>query len=103
MPEHEQWECFGPVATEDQIKFTKEEDTVEESMMFREDCDYLFSNGTNMEKNWKSAYPMVTMSNAASYILPTIEDLIRGGKVTNEHVDYVIHCVLESDRQVYFH
>ena len=96
MPEHEQWECFGPVATEDQIKFTKEEDTVEESMMFREDCDYLFSNGTNMEKNWKSAYPMVTMSNAASYILPTIEDLIRDGKVTNEHVDYVIHCVLEA-------
>lgn len=96
MPEHEQWECFGPVATQDQIKFTKEEDTIEESMMFREDCDYLFSNGTNLEKDWKSAYPMVTMSNACSYILPTLEDYVRSGKLTSEQVDYVIHCVCEA-------
>ncbi len=40
MPEHEQWECFGPVATADQIKYTREEDTVSESMMFREECDF---------------------------------------------------------------
>lgn len=96
MPEHEQWECFGPVATEDQIKFTREEDTVSESMMFREDTDWMFSNGTNMEKDWRSAYPMVTMSNAASYILPTIEDYIREGKLTSEQVDYTLHCVLEA-------
>ena len=95
MPKHEQWECFGPVATEDQIKFTKEEDTIEESMMFREDCDYLFSNGTNFEKTWRNAYPSVT-SNANSYILPTLDDLIREGKLTNERVDHVIHCVCEA-------
>lgn len=96
MPEHEQWECFGPVATEDQIKFTNEEDMVSESMMFREDCDYLFSNGTNMEKDWRSAYPMVVMSNAMSYIVPTLEDYIREGKLTNEQVDYALHCVCEA-------
>lgn len=96
MPEHEQWECFGPVATEDQIKFTKEEDTIEESMMFREDCDYLFSNGTNLEKDWRNAYPMVTQSNACSYILPTLEDYIRDGRLTNEEVDYAIHCTCEA-------
>lgn len=96
MPEHERWECFGPVATEDQIKFTKEEDTVSESMMFREDCDYLFSNGTNLEKDWRSAYPAVVRSNASSYILPTIEDYIRNDKLTNEEVDRVIHCVCEA-------
>lgn len=96
MPEHEQWECFGPVATEDQIKFTKEEDCIDESMMFREDCDYLFSNGTNMEKDWHNAYPMVTMSYGATYILPTLDDLIREGKLTDEQVDYAIHCVCEA-------
>lgn len=96
MPEHEQWECFGPVATENQIKFTKEEDTVDESMMFREECDYLFSNGTNLEKDWHNAYPMVTMSNGATYILPTIDDLIRAGKLTAPQVDYTIHCVCEA-------
>lgn len=96
MPEHKQWECFGPVATEAQIKFTKEEDTVDESMMFREDTDFLFSNGTNLEKNWKSAYPMVVMSNASSYILPTLEDFVRSGKLTSEEVDYALHCVCEA-------
>lgn len=96
MPEHEQWECFGPVATEDQIKFTKEEDCIDESMMFREDCDYLFSNGTNMEKDWHNTYPMVTMSYGATYILPTLDDLIREGKLTDEQVDYAIHCVCEA-------
>lgn len=96
MPGHEQWECFGPVATEDQIKFTKEEDTVSESMMFREDCDYLFSNGTNLEKDWHNAFPMVTMSNANSYIMPTLEDLIREGRLTEEQVNHALHCVCEA-------
>lgn len=96
MPEHEQWECFGPVATQDQIKFTKEEDTVEESMMFREECDYRFSSGTNKERTWQDAYHMVSRSIGAHYILPTIDDLIAEGKLTNENVDYVIHCVCEA-------
>ena len=96
MPEHEQWECFGPVGSEDQIKFTKEEDCVDESMMFREECDYLFSNGTNTEKDWRSAYPMVTMSYGATYILPTLDDLIREGRLENDEVDRVIHCVCEA-------
>ena len=96
MPEHEQWECFGPVATADQIKYTPEEDTVSESMMFREECNYTFSNGTNYEKDWNNAYPMVYMSNGSSYIIPTFDDLIRSGKVTNEQVDHTIHCVCEA-------
>lgn len=51
MPPHEQWECFGPVATADQIKYTTEEDMVKESMVFREECNYTFANGTNMEQD----------------------------------------------------
>lgn len=96
MPEHKQWECFGPVATEGQIKFTKEEDCVDESMMFREDSNYLFSNGTNLEKDWSSAYPMVNRTCGASYILPTMEDLVRSGELTSEEVDHAIHCVCEA-------
>ena len=49
MPEHEQWECFGPVATADQIKFTPEEEWLIESQMFRAECNYTFCNGTCME------------------------------------------------------
>ena len=48
------------------------------------------------EKNWKSAYPMVVMSNASSYILPTLEDFVRSGELTSEEVDYALHCVCEA-------
>jgi hypothetical protein len=96
MPEHEQWECFGPVATADQIKYTKEEDCIDESMMFREEADYTFSNGTNNECSWESAYPMVTMSHGFTYILPAIKDLVDDGTLTDEQVEHVIHCVMEA-------
>ncbi|MDO4274789.1 MAG: hypothetical protein Q4D16_14060 [Eubacteriales bacterium] len=96
MPDHEQWECFGPVATADQIKFTKEEDTVSESMMFREECNYTFVNGTTTEDDSTSAYPMVAMSNGSSYILPTIDDLIREGRLDEKTVDHVLWCVCEA-------
>lgn len=96
MPPHEQWECFGPVATADQIKFTKEEDCVSESMMFREECDYRFSNGTNTECGWESAYPMVTISHGYTYILPTLADYVRDGKLTEEQVMHALHCVCEA-------
>lgn len=64
--------------------------------MFHEECDYLFSNGTNLEKGWHNAYPIVTISYGATHILPTIDDLIREGKLTNEQVDYVLHYVCEA-------
>lgn len=66
MPSHEQWECFGPIATEDQIKYTKEEDMVSESMVFREETNYTFANGTNMEDDSNSVAGLMRRSNAAA-------------------------------------
>ncbi len=97
MPDHEQWECFGPVGSADQIVYTKEEDTVTESMMFREECDFLFSNGTTFEKNWRSAYPALITSTAAfGYIMPVFDWLIQKGRLEASQIDYTIHCVLEA-------
>ena len=36
------------------------------------------------------------MANSCAYILPTFDDLIREGVVTNEQVDHTIHCVCEA-------
>ena len=96
MPPHEQWECFGPVGSADQIKYTKEEDCIDEPMMFREETGYAFSNGTNKEEGWNSAYPMVTMSHGFSYVLPTFADLIREERLTEEQVLHTLHCVCEA-------
>ena len=48
-PEHELWQSFGPAVSDEYKKYTEEEDTVEEPMMFREECGYRFVNGTNTE------------------------------------------------------
>lgn len=96
MPAHEQWECMGPVATADQIKYTKEEDTVSESQMFRRECDYKYRSGTTEVHDWTSAYPMVSTSNGATYILPAIDQAISMGKVDNAFADHVLKCVCEA-------
>ena len=96
MPEHEQWECFGPVATADQIKFTEEEYMVKESMVFREECENRFINGTCCERDTNTPYPMVATSNGATYILPTLDDLIRSGRLDDAAVNHVLKCVFEA-------
>lgn len=96
MPPHKQWECFGPCGSEDQIKYTREEDCVDEPMMFREECDFNFSNGTNREESWESAYPMVTMSHGYSYLMPTLAAHVQEGSLTEEQVMHTLHCVCEA-------
>lgn len=96
MPEHEQWECFGPVGSADQIKYTHAKDSVKESMVFREECDYSFSNGTNSEWDSNRLYPQVANSHAFGYILPALDALIREGRLTDEQVDHAIRCTCEA-------
>lgn len=95
MPPHEQWECFGPVATADQIKFTAEEDMITESQALREECDYRFANGTNYEREGASAISVMTTA-ASNYILPTIDYMIQEGSLDEKTVKHVLHCVMEA-------
>ena len=96
MPEHEQWECFGPVATADQIKFTTEDYLLQESQVLRDECDNRFINGTCCERPSTSLYPMVTMSNGSTYILPAIDELVSTGQVEDSFANHVLKCVCEA-------
>jgi hypothetical protein len=96
MPDHEQWECFGPVGSADQIKYTPEEDLLKEPMALREECDFTFVNGTCMERPSSSLYPMVSISNASFYILPPIASLIEKGKLDATFVDHVVKYVCQA-------
>ncbi|MBF7097694.1 hypothetical protein [Alkalibacter mobilis] len=103
MPETEIWKRIGPVATGDQIKFTPEEDILKEPMVFREECDYKYISGLCTEQNAASnVYPIVTMSNGSTYILPVIYDLIKKGKLEEKFVDHVIKCVCEASGKAAF-
>ena len=100
-PPHALWESFGPAVTEDYKKYTEEEDCVSESMMFREECNYHFVNGTNNETD--SSNQMVNMSTAASlYILPAIAEAVKREYVTQTQADHILKCVLEADANAMF-
>ena len=100
-PEHELWESFGPAVTDDYKKYTEEADTVEDSMMFREECNYHFVNGTNNETD--SSNQMMNLSTAASlYILPAIAETVKRGIVTREQADHILRCVLEAAGKAMF-
>ena len=103
MPEHEIWECFGPVATEDQIKYTTEDYTVRESMVFREECNYKFCNGTCKEDDSTRLYGnYVNMTSGCTYLIPAIEQLIQEGKAEESFVNHVLKCVAEAAGKAYF-
>ncbi|MBQ9881454.1 MAG: hypothetical protein IJM42_02445 [Synergistes sp.] len=100
-PAHELWESFGPAVSDEYKKYTEEEDCVDESMMFREECDYHFVNGTNNETD--SSNQMVNMSTAASlYILPAISEAVKREIVTREMADHILKCVLEAAGKAMF-
>ncbi|NCB92618.1 MAG: hypothetical protein EOM40_08645 [Clostridia bacterium] len=100
-PPHALWESFGPAVTDDLKKDTAEEDCVSESMMFREECDYHFVNGTNTETD--SSNQMVNMSTGASlYILPAIAETVKRGIVTRKQADHILKCVLEAAGKAMF-
>ena len=96
MPEHEIWESFGPIATADQIRDTQEEDTVKESMVFREDANYRYESGTH-QLNYSQSTAGNRFTHASSlYLLPAIDAAIRAGVCTEEQAKHVLHCVLEA-------
>ena len=98
---HALWESFGPAVTDAYKKDTQEEDCVSESMMFREECNYHFVNGTNNETD--SSNQMVNMSTAASlYILPAIAETVKRGYVAREQADHILKCVLEAAGKAMF-
>ena len=100
-PPHALWESFGPAVTEDYKKYTEEEDCVSESMMFREECNYHFVNGTNNETD--SSNQMDNMSTAASLnILPAIAEAVKREYVTQTQADHILKCVLEAGGKAMF-
>ena len=100
-PDHELWESFGPAVSDDYKKYTEEEDCVSESMMFREECNYRFVNGTNNETD--SSNQMVNLSTAASlYLLPAIDNAVKLEYTTAENAEWIKKCVLEAAGKAMF-
>lgn len=96
MPEHELWQSFGPIATEDLIRNTQEEDTVKESQVFREDANYRYDGGTHLLAESQSTAGNRFVSAATLYLLPAIDAAIRKGVCTEKQAVHTLKCVLEA-------
>ena len=70
-------------------------------MMFREECDYRFVNGTKTETD--SSNQMINLSTAASlYLLPAIDNAVRLGYTDAKNADWIKKCVLEAAGKAMF-
>ncbi|WP_411681339.1 hypothetical protein [Clostridium thailandense] len=96
MPEKPIWESFGPIATEDLVKYTPEELQEQESAMFRNEANNEYVTGTNVSVNW--GYNMYVMFATAGelHIHHTLVEGIKRGLFTEEQVDYALKSVCEA-------
>lgn len=104
-PREKIWETFGPIATEDQIKVTPEENSlgILDSQYFREACDFHCRNGVSREFTHKEAWEGGPVSNfAGDYVTVTFEQMIKDGEVTQEQIDVVIECLFEGAGKMQF-
>jgi hypothetical protein len=96
MPPKEKMDHFGPIATDDLIKFTPEEECLKESQMFREECNYTYANGANKEMDASIAVITLTIPVACMNLLPCIYAGIAQGMFTKEDFDHALRCVCEA-------
>ena len=102
MPEHPLWQSFGPIATADMIKFTPEEECVEDPMVFREECDFRFANGTNLEETSEMAAMVQFATSSCLYFFPMLTRCIAEEKLDEKMVLHVLKCVLEASGKAAF-
>ncbi|WKY43737.1 hypothetical protein Q5O14_14015 [Eubacteriaceae bacterium ES2] len=102
MPEAETWVKFGPIATDDQIKVTPEDQMLKEPQIFRSECGYKYHNGLNMDYTAAESYPGVMHPLGADYVMNTLNPMIKAGEITQEEVAHIIKCVFESSGKMVF-
>lgn len=102
MPEHELWQCMGPIATSDMIKFTPEEEMVKDPQYMRAECDYLFCGGTCNEQNASTWFRPHASGGGGLYLWPFADMLIKMGRFTEEEFNSTLKCVLEAAGKAHF-
>lgn len=99
MPERKAvWDNFGPIATEDQIKFTPREEMYTEPQQMRGECGYKYRNGMCMEMDANDYYRdgAVTYALGSDYVINPLNALEKSGKFTKEQIDNTIVCLFEG-------
>lgn len=103
MPERKIWDNFGPIATEDYIKFTPEEKCLKDCQIYREECGFKYRNGTCYEYDTARGYNGSAGSNlGVEYTTWVFNDMISKGEVTEERLNELIADVADASGKSVF-
>jgi hypothetical protein len=111
MPPRENWDNFGPISTEDQIKYTPEEKCLKDCQIYRADAGFKFRTGlcnesTAAEANGNAAgggYEMSSSSNlGCNYVQWVLDDMLAKGEVTREQLSALFENVFEACGKMMF-
>lgn len=100
------WECLGPIATSDQIKYTPEEKMIKDPQFFREECDYQYNSPLCLECTPAEAFLyQKVVSNGflgCNYTNNMLVDMIKTKDATYEQIANVVKCVFEASGKTAF-
>ncbi len=96
MPEKHFTDYMGPIATGDQIKYTPDEECLNEPQIFRGECNYTYASGANYEIDISQALYSLGCPVSIQQIFPAILDGIEEGLFTDEAFDHACKCVFEG-------
>lgn len=100
MPEKkEPHHNFGPIATEDLIKYTPEDKLITEPEFFRPECDYLYKSGTNMQKTGAELFRVTAnLALGTINVVPVLYSVDPELKTSTN----VIKCIFETAGKMTF-
>jgi hypothetical protein len=105
MPKKEPWQCFGPVATEDQIKYTPEEKMDAEAQPLQRESNYTYRNGLCAEYTLADLYSKKGGAGPATgidYANALLGEMLAAGEITQEKIDHTIRSVFNYAGKMMF-
>ncbi len=102
MPERKIFESFGPIATEDQIKFTPDDKCLKEPMFFRKECDFCYQSGTNREVDDTALFGFTSFATGAGIYFAAIDAAVEKGMITRSQAEHTFKCCCEAAGKAMF-
>ena len=109
LPEHEghaHADCYGPVVTGEQIRFTLEENLVSDAQYFREDCNYKYTSALVMQVDATTAHNgpgcMITYGMGIDYGQGFFDACMKQNLLKREEIENCLRWVFEAAGKAMF-
>ena len=104
--EKEIWEIFGPIATEDYIKYTPEDKMLKDPQQFRPETDFQYRSGFDhiygAAEYYNSHTPGPEFLLGINYIVPVLDDMLAKNEIRIEQLNNLIEGICCSAGKMMF-